>query len=95
MVTNFSNNAACRGGVLLRAEFMMYPSQHYPDSMANLYNNLCNGVFEREVVSAANYQRYIKQSKAQSQHVLYQDQLQVIRKLDDLMKTTLINIMGK
>jgi hypothetical protein len=36
-VTNFPNNAACRGGALLRAESLGYPSQHYPDSMANLY----------------------------------------------------------
>jgi hypothetical protein len=44
-----------------------YQSQRYPDSMANLYynNNFYNDIFfEREVVSRADYQRYIKRSKA-------------------------------
>jgi hypothetical protein len=46
---------------------MGYPSQHYPDSMANLYynNNFYNDVIhERDVVSRSDYQRYIKRSKA-------------------------------
>jgi hypothetical protein len=66
-MTNFSNNTTCRGGALLRVEIMSYPSQHYPDSMANLYynNNFYNNfVRERDVVLRFDYQRYIKQLKA-------------------------------
>jgi hypothetical protein len=41
----------------------------------------------REIVSRANYQCYIKRSKAQSQQALYEEHLQVIHELlDDLMK---------
>jgi hypothetical protein len=45
-VMNFSNNAACRGGALLRAKFIGYLGRRYPDSMANLYysNNSYNDV---------------------------------------------------
>jgi hypothetical protein len=63
-MTNFSNNTTCRGGALLRVEIMRHPSQHYPDSMANLYynNNFYNNVVrERDVVLRFDYQRYIKQ----------------------------------
>ena len=64
-VTNFSNNATCRGGALPIAKFMWYPSRHYPDSMANLYyNNFYNNTIrERDVVSRSNYQQNIKWSK--------------------------------
>jgi hypothetical protein len=46
---------------------MGYPSQRYPDSMANLYYNFYNGAAcERDIVSRFDYKRYIKQSEAPS-----------------------------
>ena len=66
MVTNFSNNAACRGEALPRAKFMGYLSRHYPDSMANLcYNNdFYNDAFPERDVLRSDYQGYIKRSEA-------------------------------
>jgi hypothetical protein len=65
-MSNFSNNPACRGGVLSRAKIMGCLTWHYPNSKANLYynNKFDNNTVRERDVSRFDYQRYNKRLKA-------------------------------